>query len=331
MTDNNQVDSALLSFLWAYQINGQGQGTSIEADKINVATSTDNLLWVHIRSDGIDAPQQLSDFGVPKRIIDTLTADETRPKTTQSDDGVVTFLRGINRNPNADPEDMVSLRVWMTDKVVITARKKDRRLQSIVELKQSLIAGDGPATAGDFVCDLVERIADLINDTVDDIDGELDQYESVGNVGVKQQYHQILARIRRQSASIRRYLAPQRDALDALYRIRGILNDHQAYSLREQSERMTRYIEELDLARERAMVLQEEQRNRVAEAQGMRMYVLSIVTAIFLPLSFLTGVFGMNVAGLPGLENPSAFNNLASSMLGLAVVLLLVMIWKKWL
>ena len=116
-----------------------------------------------------------------------------------------------------------------------------------------------------------------------------------------------------------------------MYRIRGILSDQQADNLREQSERMTRYIEELDLARERAMVLQEEQRNKVAEQQGMRMYVLSIVTAIFLPLSFLTGVFGMNVAGLPGLENPQAFMYLGTSMLGLALVLLLLMIWKKWL
>jgi len=63
------------------------------------------------------------------------------------------------------------------------------------------------------------------------------------------------------------------------------------------------------------MVLQDELRNLIAEQQGMRMYVLSLVTAIFLPLSFLTGVLGMNVAGLPGTQEPKAFFYLATAML----------------
>jgi zinc transporter len=93
---------------------------------------------------------------------------------------------------------------------------------------------------------------------------------------------------------------------------------------------MTRYVEDLDLAKERAMVLQDELRNRIAEQQGMRMYVLSLVTAIFLPLSFLTGVFGMNVAGLPGTEEPKSFAYLATAMVILAIILLISMLWKKW-
>jgi zinc transporter len=71
-------------------------------------------------------------------------------------------------------------------------------------------------------------------------------------------------------------------------------------------------------------------RNRIAEQQGMRMYVLSLVTAIFLPLSFLTGIFGMNVAGLPGTENPQAFTLLGVSMLAIAIGIGGYMVWKKW-
>jgi zinc transporter len=55
-----------------------------------------------------------------------------------------------------------------------------------------------------------------------------------------------------------------------------------------------------------------------------------LVTAIFLPLSFLTGVFGMNVAGLPGTEEPNAFFYLAMAMLTVAIILLISMLWKKW-
>lgn len=136
--------------------------------------------------------------------------------------------------------------------------------------------------------------------------------------------------VRRQAAAIRRYLAPRRDVLDAIYRFNKSLSQQQSFELRDQTDRMTRYVEDLDLAKERAMVLQDELRNRIAEQQGMRMYVHSLVTAIFLPLLFLTGVFGMNVAGLPGTEEPKAFIFLASAMLILAIISLISMLWKKW-
>jgi zinc transporter len=93
---------------------------------------------------------------------------------------------------------------------------------------------------------------------------------------------------------------------------------------------MTRVLEDLDLARERAMVAHEEFVARVAQEQNSRVYLLSIVAAIFLPLSFLTGLFGMNVAGLPGLEDPSAFLVVTGIMLGLAVIALIVFRLKRW-
>jgi zinc transporter len=61
------------------------------------------------------------------------------------------------------------------------------------------------------------------------------------------------------------------------------------------------------------------------------MYVLSMVTAIFLPLSFLTGVFGMNVGGLPGTESANAFLYLMLGMGALSICMLVAMLWKRWL
>ena len=61
------------------------------------------------------------------------------------------------------------------------------------------------------------------------------------------------------------------------------------------------------------------------------MYILSVVAAIFLPLSFVTGLWGMNIGGLPGADNPLGF----IEFLALMLVLVTVLIWffkrKKWL
>jgi zinc transporter len=61
------------------------------------------------------------------------------------------------------------------------------------------------------------------------------------------------------------------------------------------------------------------------------MYVLSVVAALFLPLTFVTGLLGMNVGGLPGLESPNGFLISVIVMVVAAAGLLLFFRWKRWL
>jgi len=123
-----------------------------------------------------------------------------------------------------------------------------------------------------------------------------------------------------------------RDALDRLYRNPGnLLSEAETNSLREEADRVTRYLEDLDLARERAVVLQEELMNELAQLQNTRMYVLSVVAAIFLPLTFVTGLLGMNVGGLPGLESPRGFLIALIVMIATSAVMLVYFRFRKWL
>ena len=141
-----------------------------------------------------------------------------------------------------------------------------------------------------------------------------------------------LAALRRQIASVRRFLAPQRDALDRLNRHTvACLSNDDIQLLREEADRITRYLEDLDLARERTVLMQEELLSKVAQEQNARMYVLSVVAAIFLPLTFVTGLLGMNVGGLPGLESPRGFAMSIVIMVVSAIGLFGFFRLKKWL
>jgi zinc transporter len=167
---------------------------------------------------------------------------------------------------------------------------------------------------------------------VENIEKMLDQLESDVAVGNIAELRATLSAVRRRAAAIRRHLAPQRVALDRLIQFPGsVLSDSETLKLREEGEHLTRYIEDLDLARENALVTQEEMLNRVAQEQNARMYVLSIVAAIFLPLSFVTGLLGMNVAGLPGTDDPNGFRISAAVMISLGVALIGFFKWRRWL
>jgi len=246
-----------------------------------------------------------------------------------TDRGLLIVLRGINRNAGADPEDMVSVRIWIEPGRMISVRH--RRVIAAQEAMDGLNNGDGPKDVSELLMHLIERLADGIGMFIDSVEERMEKYESAVETGELAELRTAVSKIRREVAAVRRYLAPQRDALESLHRQAGfLLNTNELYLVREQSDRITRYVEDLDLVRERGLVLQEELLNRISQEQNARTYLLSIVAAIFLPITFISGLFGMNVAGLPGLENINSFWILSGVMLVISVATLLWLRHNRW-
>lgn len=311
-------------------LDGRGGATSLDAAGLQNWTDGDGALWVDVDLNSDSSRTWVRSRAMLERTVaDNLLASETRPRAVATASGLLIVLRGVNLNPGADPEDMVAVRVWLDDKRVITSRR--RRTLSVQDIADDLEAGAGPTTTGSFLVFLIAKLTDRIGKVVAEIEDETDGIELEIPTGDIAGLRAQLSDLRRQVASIRRFLAPQRDSLDRLYRQPGaFLTELEAQELREETDRLTRYLEDLDLARERALVTQEELLNRIAQEQNQRMYLLSVVAAIFLPLSFLTGLLGMNVAGLPGTEASYGFAVSAATMILIGIGLILFFRWKKW-
>jgi zinc transporter len=318
------------AIICAYLFDGNGAATPLDTDGVNAWTPSNGVRWVHLETERAESLKWLlENTDVDPTIAEALVAGDTRPRAIPDEEGLLLVLRGVNMNPGADPEDMVAIRLWIDARQIISSRR--RQLLSVQDIRDALDIGQGPKTSGDFLIMLVEHLAARIGNVVGQIDDELDAMEA-DDSEVSLAASSELGAVRRQTAAIRRFLAPQRDALDRLYRRPGnFLTETQAHELREHADRITRFLEDLDLARERAMVMQEEYFTRLAHEQNSRVYLLSVVAALFLPLTFVTGLLGMNVAGLPGTENVNAFSISMVAMGILAAVLLVVFRWKRWL
>jgi len=288
-------------------------------------------LWLHVdisTQAGRDWIQH--DSGLDPTVAEALLEEEIRPRSMQYETGVFAVMRGVNTNPQARAEDMVSVRLWLEKKRIISARK--RRLMSIQDIRKELEGGKGPVDSGAFLCELTDRLVERIGEVVNDIEDELEETEARIQDSISTSLRGRFSDIRRRTARIRRYLAPQRAALDKLSRMQSdILSEKDCLALYEQTNMVTHYVEDLDLARERAMVAQEEILNIIAQDQNAKMYVLSIVAAVFLPLSFLTGLMGMNVAGLPGTVNAASFDVIVGIMVLVAALILAFLRYRKWL
>ena len=318
------------NFLHAAIFDGKGSGEEIDSAGVARWTRDQGVLWVHMDvADSGSGDWLGKQSGLPAAAVEALLAGETRPRSTFTENGLLIVLRGVNTNPGADPEDMVSVRVWIDANRIFSSRR--RQLLSIQDVRKSLASGDGPKSSGDFLSVLVDRLADRIGDFVDSIEDRMDAAEEEIASGRTAGFRQRLSALRRQIAHVRRFLAPQRDALDRLNRQNcEWLSELDAHDLRQESDRITRYLEDLDLAKERAIVLQEELLSQIAQEQNARMYVLSVVAAVFLPLTFGTGLLGMNVGGLPGLESQLGFVWSVVAMVVAAIGLIVFFRWKKW-
>ena len=307
--------------LAAFQLSGPDHGKPLQdADQIIAALQAPTLAWLHMRADHPDTEQWIqSHLGFLNPVVTSaLLAPETRPRAARIGDGILLILRGVNTNPGQEPDDMVSIRVWVHESRIVSL--SIRPLASVRHLQDQLAAGDGPQTAGGFVCDLIEQLNVRVEEYLRTLDEQTDAMEEAAINDPGADLHSKVTEIRRHVVSFRRHIAPQRDALERLAQPdMTLFTSTQNLRLREAHNRLLRAIEELDNMRERLQLIKEELANLQSERLNRNLYVLSLVSAVFLPLGFMTGLMWINLAGMPGATNPWAFW-IFTGVLGLIVV-----------
>lgn len=329
-TSENAQDSACL---FGRVLDGDGGCTPISWEDAQgwSPASENETLWLHLDRTQPEALTWLRDnLHLSAATIDVLISNETRPRAFREDDALITILRGINFNEGAEPEDMIAMQVWADERRVITLRR--RRLQTPRDVLAQLEDGRGPKTAGDLVADIVEQMAAKMSRAIVSMNERIDRLEDSDPLKDVEEKLDEIAGIRRNCLALQRFMSPQHEALTQ------ISNDPPAFmsaenqkDVREAIDRLRRYLDDLDVSKESALVIQDDLNNRAANQSNRTMYMLSIVAAIFLPLGFITGLLGINVGGMPGVNSELAF----SMTVGLLVILLGVQLYifrkLKWL
>ncbi|MEX6678146.1 zinc transporter ZntB [Pseudomonas sp. W2Oct36] len=258
--------------------------------------------------------------GLSEFVCDLMLEENTRPRLLAlPDDELLLFLRGINLNPGAEPEDMVSVRIFAAAQRVISLRL--RSLRATDELIASLDEGKGPKTASELLLYLAQFLTDKVQAVVGELTELVDDMEE--RIDADERYlpeHGNMVHIRRRAAGLRRFLAPQREIYAQMTRSKmpWFVEDDADY-WNELNNSLTRYLEELELTKERVGLVLEAEDRRRNERMNRTVYRFGVITGIFLPMSFLTGLLGINVGGIPGSENPYGFMYACLLMLAVAV------------
>ncbi|GHB25368.1 zinc transporter ZntB [Salinicola rhizosphaerae] len=290
----------------AYELDGNGGGTLLSVRQLREAWSDpDKMLWMHLDFRHDDVMEYLEGIaGLDEAPIEALLEEDTRPRVAKFRNGAVSALRGINLNPGAAPEDLISLRIWIAPKRLITLRR--RPLRSVSEVRERIDNGEGALSIPDLLAWLAEQLVDKVGDMSHKLDDRLGEMEE-DQISDREVDPDDLSRVRRSLITLRRFMGPQRDCLEQIAQGPDWFDEDTKVSIRETANQLSRYVEDFHAMQERALVLQEQLFSEHNERMNQRMYMLAIVTTVFLPLSFLTGLLGINVGGIPGADSPYGF------------------------
>jgi len=307
----------------AFLLDGRGGGARLDWAGVGRWTAGDGPVWINLDYSAPDAARWLVDgAGLDPLIRDALLDDDPRPRAVVHGDALVLIVRAINLNEGAAPEDMLSIRAWIEPRRMVTMRH--RRSRSIKAIAAELDRGRGPASVAEMTASLIERVLEYVATRVDTLGDAIAACEDQVLTETRGELRSQLADHRRRAIALRRFLAPQREAFAKLAQIQLPWLDATGRArILEAADRMTRTVEELDAARDRAAVTQEELQSKIAEATNQRLYVLAIITAVFLPLGFVCSLLGVNVGGVPLQHEDWAF----WALCGLFGVVVAIQIW----
>jgi zinc transporter len=263
------------------------------------------FIWVHM--EGADEADfaLLKRQDIPEIAASALVATETRPRCDQIEDGALINLRGPAIAATTDSDRLVSIRMWVRHGKVNSVSRRPLAATEVVrehmEAEKVLDPGDLVAAFARAISRQLDPQVAELGDTLDDCESDLEPHQIY-------KLRSTIARIRSEAIAFRRFVAPDRDALLTLADMRvAWLAEEDRLHIREAADRFSRMTEELEAVRERAALLHEQLTDLRGEQMESRSLLISIVALIFLPLTFITGLLGMNVRGIPYAEEPWAF------------------------
>lgn len=307
MVDSDMPGDGLVH---AFVLDGRGGARSIDYQALhNLQLAEQESLWLHWDRGNPQTRQWLRQHsGLSEFACDLMLEENTRPRLLPlPGHELLLFLRGVNLNPGAEPEDMVSVRIFADAKRVISLRL--RPLRATEALIAALLAGNGPKSASELILSLADFLTDKVESLLVELSEQVDEQEELVDDGPgRAPDHRALLQMRRRAASLRRFLAPQRDIFAQLTRhqLPWFVSDDGDY-WNELNNRLTRYLEELELTRERVSLVLEAENRRMEQRMNRNLYRFGVIAGIFLPLTFLTGLLGINVGGIPLAEHDYGF------------------------
>jgi magnesium transporter len=294
------------------------------------------LTWVHLDAPTLEEASQLADrYGWHPLDLEDVLSRRQRPKVDEYPDylfGVLHFPvydKAIQRL-NAAELDVFLGNGWLVTLPAVELLPVTRlfhRCEEDEELREQLF-GKG---SGYLLYHILDDLFDYCFPILDKIGHKLDAVEDDMFEERAEDVVRDLSNVKQEIISYRKIIKPERSTLRLLERqIERFLPEDLELYFDDIVDAAERIWDLLDNYKEVVEALEDTNESVISHRQNDVLRVLTVVTVILLPLTLITGIFGMNVH-FPGFEGATAFWVIVAFMLGLALGLTAFFRLKRWL
>lgn len=280
----------------AWLLDGHGGVKPLQDDAV---IDKDHPCWLHLNYANPESSQWLTETPLlPNLVRDALAGESLRPRVTRMGDGTLITLRCINGSTDERPDQLVAMRLYIDERLIVSTRQ--RKVLALDDIIHDLNEGSGPADVGGWLVDACDALTDHASEFIEELhDKIIDLEDNLLEEIVPPRG--VLALLRKLLIVMRRYMSPQRDVFSRLAseRFSWMTDDHRR-RMQDIADRLGRGLDEIDACIARTAVMADEISQTMQESLSRRSYTMSLMAMVFLPSTFLTGLFGVNLGGIPG-------------------------------
>lgn len=294
-------------FAWAMPQTGHGY--EIPLFEISQAIDDPSLsIWLHLNLSNSQVQRWLKKTTlVPERVVEMIEEGvnlSRLERIEKLDDCLLMVMNDFHQEFGEEGIDTSLGTLWaiVTPKLMISLRNNPLRTTDKLryDLRNSQV---NPSSAIELFHELLDLRAEQLRTLLVHLSEDMDELEENLLKGKDFPEHESLGRIRIQCSRLRRHFSPELIALHRLLkRLPYWFSEEDKNRLNDDLDLLSYLVQEITSLYDRAKVLQDEQAAHVAEFNAKNLQVLSVMTVIFLPMTLISGIMGMNMEDLPGLK-----------------------------
>ncbi|MDK9696255.1 MAG: cobalt transporter [Siculibacillus sp.] len=295
-----EADDGLPGLVWAYRFDADGAARALTGREAGEAASADDAwIWLHFNLADSRGRAWIEDLApLPESARELLLDTDDHLRLIAEDDTLMGVFADFRREFDHDTHDLARLKFALHRRTLITGRRQ--ALQSVDEVRRMLRAGatfeSGEALLERLFDHFAAQVALMTRDLAQQLevieDRVVDDAVEPEDIRVGHLRRTAL-RLARQVGALRLHFAalvdnPERELPEDVF----AMTERVALRLASTGR-------DIEAIQERARIIQEEATAKSAAHMNRQLQTLSVLTALFMPATLVTGLFGMNTHGLP--------------------------------
>jgi len=316
--------------------------SALEEEKLELALSTETalvkpgmLMWLDVR--GIHDTERIEiigkAFGIHPLVLEDVTDVHHRPKFEEYENDLFLIVKALHFEEESSTVNTEHVSIYMGKGFTLSFQESETDLFQSVRQRLRNQGGKSRQRGSDYlVYALLDLIADNYYPVLDSLEEQIDLLEEKMLIDQMGSDKARIHFLQKQILTVRRSILPTREAITRFISSQNdIIDKKTKIFLRDINDHMDQLLEMAESMKDTLTGLHELFNSEVSLKMNQVMKLLTLVAAIFIPLTFLAGVYGMNFRYIPGLEWRHGFLTLMAVMSIIAIILLVFFQRKKWL